>query len=92
MQSTATDLKDGASILFMSTNWENPGAMTWLAAPFYTFASGAMTYECTYNNTGANMAHVIHSGASLDTDEVCMGIGYFFPSTGPKFCLDTMTF
>ena len=92
MQSTATDLKDGASILFMSTNWENPGAMTWLAAPFYTFASGSMTYECTYNNTGANMGHVIHSGSSFDTDEVCMGIGYFFPSTGPKFCLDSMTF
>jgi hypothetical protein len=92
MQSTATDLKDGASVLFTSTNWENPGAMTWLAAPFYTFASGAMTYECTYNNTGANMGSVIHSGASFQTDEVCMGIGYFFPSTGPKFCLDSTPF
>ncbi len=92
MQSVATDLKDGASMLFMSTNWENPGAMTWLAAPFYTFASGAMTYECTYNNTGANMARAIHSGSSLETDEVCMGIGYFFPSTGPKFCLDSTPF
>ena len=92
MQSTSTDLKDGAALLYMSTDWENPGAMTWLAAPFYAFASGAMTYECTYNNTGANMARVIHSGASLETDEVCMGVGYFFPSTGPKFCLDSMTF
>ena len=59
---------------------------------FYTFASGAMTYECTYNNTGANMGRVIRSGSSLETDEICMGVGYFFPSTGPKFCLDSMTF
>jgi hypothetical protein len=88
MQSTATDLKDGVSMLLMSTNWEHPAAMTWLAAPFYTFASGAMTYECTYNNTGANTGNVIHSGSSFQTDEVCMGVGYFFPSTGPKFCLD----
>lgn len=89
MQSIATDLKDGASMLFMGTNWENPGAMTWLAAPFYTFTSGAMTYECTYNNAGPNMASAIHSGTSFLTDEACMGVGYFFPSTGPKFCLDT---
>jgi hypothetical protein len=89
MQSTATDIKDGASMLFMSTNWENPGAMTWPAAPFYTFTSGAMTYECTYNNTGANLGNTIHSGPSFQTDEVCMGVGYFFPSTGPKFCVDS---
>jgi len=47
MQSTATDLKDGSSVLFMGTNWENPGAQTSLVAPFYAFTSGAMTYECT---------------------------------------------
>ncbi|HEY7372410.1 MAG TPA: hypothetical protein VIF57_09655 [Polyangia bacterium] len=89
MQSTATDLKDGSSVLFMSTNWENPGAMTWPSAPFYTFTSGALTYECTYDNTGANMSRTIHAGPSLQTDEACMGIAYFFPSTGPKFCVDS---
>jgi len=35
------------------------------------------------------MGNTIHSGPSLQTDEVCMGIGYFFPSTGPKFCVDS---
>jgi hypothetical protein len=88
MQSTATDLKDGTSVLFMGTNWENPGAMTWSAAPFYQFTAAAMTYECTYSNTGSNVNSTIHSGPSYDTNEVCMGIGYFFPSTGPKFCVD----
>jgi len=89
MQSTATDIKDGSLVLFMGTNWENPGAMTWSATPFYTFTSGAMTYGCTYNNTGSNSDSTIRSGSSFQTDEVCMGIGYFFPSTGPKFCLDS---
>ena len=90
MQSTSTDIKDGSSVVFMGTDWENPGAMTWPSAPFYTFTSGALTYECTYNNsTGPNMTRTIHSGPSLQTDEICMAIGYFFPSTGPKFCLDS---
>jgi hypothetical protein len=89
MQATATDLKDGSSVSFTSTNWEDPGAMTWPSAPFYSFTSGAMTYECTYSNTGSNANRTIHSGSSLQTDEICMGIGYFFPSTGPKFCLDS---
>ena len=78
-----------ASPVFMSTNWEDPGAMTWSAAPFYTFTSGTMTYECTYNNTGSNMNATIHSGPSYQTDEICMGIGYYFPSTGPRFCFDS---
>lgn len=88
MQSTATYLKDGSAVVFASTNWEIPGALTWLSTPFLAFTSGAMTYECTYNNTGANQNATVRSGASFQTDEVCMGIGYFFPSTGPKFCFD----
>jgi hypothetical protein len=91
MQSTATDLKDGSSVLFTSTNWEAPGAITWLSAPFYSFTSGAMTYACTYNNTGPNSNRTIKTGSSLQTDEVCIGIAYFFPSTGPKFCLDNVS-
>jgi hypothetical protein len=89
MQSTATDLKDGTNVLFMGTNWENPGAMTWSATPFYQFTAAGMTYECTYSNTGANVNSTIHSGSSYQTDEVCMGIAYFFPSTGPRFCVDS---
>jgi hypothetical protein len=88
MQSTATDLKDGSTVLLTSTNWESPAAMTWLAMPFYAFTSGALTYECTYDNTGPNASSTVHSGPSMQTNEVCMAIGYFFPSTGPKFCLD----
>ena len=85
-QSVKTELMDGTSSVFLSEGpdaWEHPGAKSWGATPFYTFASGKLTYSCTYNNPTSN---VIVDGQSAATNEMCMGTGYVFPATTAKFC------
>lgn len=85
-----TAVKDGGTEMFASTDWEHPGAATFMTpSEFYTFSTNRITYECTYNNPTGN---VIRSGDSADTDEMCMASGYFFPATGPRFCLNTNLF
>ena len=70
---------------FASSDWEHPGAKTWMSTPFYSFASGKLTYECTYNNT---TNRTILTGDSAQTDEMCMAVGYFFPADNAKWCFD----
>ena len=85
-QSVKTELLDGTSSIFLSQGpdaWEHPGAKSWDAMPFYTFASGKMTYTCTYTN---NTGRTISDGPSAQTDEMCMGTGYMFPADKAKFC------
>ena len=84
-QSVATDVKDGTSAVFQSTDWEHPGSQNWMAKPFYTFTATSLTWECTYDNTGDNANNTVVAGPSATTNEMCMATGYFFPSTGPKF-------
>jgi len=83
---TRTEVKDGASMVFESTNWEHPGTATWTTDPFYTFASGRITYRCDYNNTSGA---AVRTGNSAKTDEMCMAVGYYFPATAPKFCINS---
>lgn len=89
-----TTVKDGmpasTAVTFTSTDWEHPGAKTWMASPFYTFASGKLTYECTYDNTGSNAASTVVSGPSAETNEMCMATGYYFPATKPLICLNSL--
>jgi hypothetical protein len=82
-QAVHTAVKDGATPVFESTDWENPGATTFAGPSFYSFASGELTYECTYDNLGTN---TIQSGDNAANDEQCMAVGYFFPATQPVFC------
>lgn len=89
-QAVKTTVKDGAAVAFTSTDWEHPGAETWMTAPFYTFATGELTYECTYNNTGSNEGRTVTAGSSAETDEMCMAVGYFFPATKPLICLNDL--
>ena len=88
-QSTATSISDGSTQLFSSTDWDHPGAMTWNTAPFYTFTSPKMSWECTYDNTtpppAGNSNITVVQGQSASTNEMCMATGYYFPATGPKF-------
>ncbi|HWU89868.1 MAG TPA: hypothetical protein VN253_21550 [Kofleriaceae bacterium] len=87
-QATHTAVKDGPAMVFESINWERPGAASWTdATPFYTFASGKLTYECTWNNP---TTHPIKTGDSAQTDEMCMASGYFFPATQPAFCYNNV--
>jgi len=82
---TKAAIKDSGSTVFEATDWENPGAASYPAAPFLEFASGTLTNECTYNNPTASP---ISDGDSADTDETCEAIGYFFPAAVARFCFN----
>ncbi len=81
-----TEVRDGASMVFQSTDWEHPGSMDWSTEPFYSFTSGKIDYRCDYSNPEAR---TVRTGNSAETDEMCMAVGYFFPATGPKMCLNS---
>jgi hypothetical protein len=87
-QGVHTFVKDGDTTLFDSTHWADPGATHWDTPPFYTFASGNLTYQCEYSNPNN---YSIAVGDNAATDELCMAIGYYFPSlTGAgHFCLNS---
>ena len=85
-QAVDTEVSDGSSMVFDSTDWEHPGSQNWMSTPFYTF-TGKLNWQCTYDNTGDNKANTIVQGQSAQTNEMCMATGYFFPATGPKFCV-----
>jgi hypothetical protein len=89
-QSKHTAIKSGGAELFASNDWEVPGTLERTSAPYVTMPS--VTYECTYDNTGSNATHTIHTGPSAATDEMCMAVGYFFPASQPRFCVDNQTF
>jgi hypothetical protein len=86
-QAVHTEVRDGmptsTNVVFASDEWEHPGAKAWMTSPFYTFASGKLTYECTYNNP---TNRTITTGDSAQTDEMCMATGYYFPATKATIC------
>ena len=84
-QAIKTEVLDGTDQVFMSTDWEHPVATTWMTTPFYSFASGKVTYRCTYNNPSNR---IITDGDSAATDEMCMASGYYFPATKSLICYD----
>ena len=87
-QATKMTVKDGATEMFSSTDWEHPGAALFMTPPeFYTFQTDRITYECTYDNP---TNRTITSGDSAATDEMCMAVGYMFPATRPQLCVNNM--
>ena len=82
--SVKTQIDDASTMVFQATDWEHPGAKSWMTTPFYTFASGKLTYTCWYDNMSGG---TIVDGPSAQTNEMCMATGYFFPATSAKFCL-----
>lgn len=85
-QAVATEVKDGDTMLFQSTDWEHPGRALWDSTPFYTSQSGKISWTCTYNNTGTNKDNTVVQGQSAATNEMCMAVGYYFPATGTQIC------
>jgi hypothetical protein len=85
-QSVENQVMDGAAMVQTSTDSSDPTVTLWPTSPFYTFASGALSYTCNYLNLTSNE---IVSGPSALTNEMCMAIGYFFPATGSKVCFDS---
>ena len=89
-QAIHTEVRDGATgtnVVFASNDWEHPGAKAWMTAPFYTFSTGKLTYECQYNNPTSN---TIKTGDSAATDEMCMATGYIFPATKSTICYNNI--
>ena len=83
---TLATVKDGVGPLVQSSDWEHPAIQLFPPPAAYTFSASGMTYECVYNNPGPT---TITSGNDPQTDENCVGIGYFFPATRPLLCLDS---
>lgn len=86
-RATLTEVRDGDSLVFSSDDWEHPGTTDWAAPPHYSF-SEKLSYRCEYQN---DLAQTVTTGDSADTDEMCMAIGYFFPSEKPVFCINSLT-
>jgi hypothetical protein len=78
-------IKDAASPVFESTDRSDPGVVAFAAPGFPSFSTDQVTYECTYDNNSNN---TIISGENFATDEMCVAVGFFFPATNPRFCLD----
>ncbi|HEY0477356.1 MAG TPA: hypothetical protein VGD37_07515 [Kofleriaceae bacterium] len=89
-QGVHTLVRDGATTLFDSRSWRTPGATTWKAPDFHSFASGQLTYQCEYSNPNN---HSITNGNNAATDEICMAIGYYVPAASGTghFCLNSAT-
>lgn len=85
-QGVHTFVKDGATTIFESTNWEHPGTTT--SPPFYSFQSNKLTYQCEYSNGNA---YTIVTGDDVTMQEMCMAVGYFFPAPDGygHFCVDS---
>ena len=82
---TQSKISNNGSDVVVSNDWQHPAVATFVTPNFVTFASG-LTYHCDYFNSSN---FTLHSGDSEVSDEVCMGIGYFFPAdTGPKLCIN----
>jgi hypothetical protein len=89
-QAKLTLVRDGNdSPLFLSADFRNPGAARWDAPDFYTFASGSFGHACTYDNP---FNRIIRNGSSQQTEEQCIGVGWFFPATRPRLCWDGYAF
>lgn len=88
--STLTVIRDGNEApLFSSTDSSNPGAATWDHPSFRTFTSGNFRHGCRWDNPHS---FTLRSGASWQSDEQCIGVGYFFPATRPRLCWDGFAF
>lgn len=91
-QAVHTYVRDGNMMVFESDDWEHPGSRHWEVAPFFSFASGTLNYQCDYLNEYGTPDPVTE-GPSAATDEMCMAIGYYFDpdrlTVPSRFCLNS---
>jgi hypothetical protein len=79
-RATSATLRNGATTLLTTSNWEAPTIATYVAPSFYQFGAGEkLTYECSFAN---DLAITVHTGDSYESDENCIGVGYYFPGDG----------
>jgi hypothetical protein len=82
-QSVHTYIRDNVDVVFESTDFAHPGSRRFDAAPFFTFASGQLTYQCDYVNPNN---YTIQTGDNVAADEMCDAVTFYFPSPKPRFC------
>jgi len=83
---TDTPTAGAATTLFQGTDWKKPNDVSMIPATFYSFA-GKLTFSCQYANTEGR---TINTGDNAATDEMCLAVGFYFPSPGGQggFCLN----
>jgi hypothetical protein len=81
-QTKQVHVRDAGTMVLETDDWEHPTQQRWNAPSFYEFGSGQITWDCVYDNTGANADNTITSGQSAKTNEMCMTGGYYFPIIG----------
>lgn len=59
-------------------------AVTRFEKPFLDLAGDEIFYSCAYDNPTNGMVRV---GDSAVDEEMCMAVGYYYPSTQLTFCL-----
>jgi hypothetical protein len=70
--------------LVRSTDWEVPQEKKYLTDPYLTFMPGEkFHYTCQYMN---DLPQVVTAGPSAATNEMCMAITYYFPSSATGSC------
>ena len=75
----------GPTTIVSSANFAMPAIAQFPAPAFYQFgATDKLTYSCDYMNTTFN---TITAGDDYQTNENCVGIGYFFPAVQPQICI-----
>jgi len=81
-----TFIKDGSTKVFDNVDWQNPEQTTWDAVPFFSFASGKLTYQCEYANPSSSR---VQAGDTAN-DEMCVAVGFYFPAdTAGHVCLNS---
>jgi len=87
-QGVHTFITDGATLVYDNLSWDHPVPKTWSAVPFHSFTSGKLTYQCEYVNPNG---YSIQTGDSAATAEMCLAVGYYFPSAGGdgRLCINS---
>jgi hypothetical protein len=83
---TLAEVRNGASPLVSTTDWESPAVAVFGPPSFYEFGVGdELTYDCDYFNP---LGQPVISGDSYVTDEYCSAFAYFFPASEPRNCVN----
>lgn len=82
---TSVSVRDNGPTVYASSNIDLLDTDRF-GLPFLTFATGKLTYQCDYSNP-TNQTIQAGDGPAA---EQCMAIAWFTPSTGPKFCVNSL--
>jgi hypothetical protein len=84
---TSAEVLDGTAQVLETLDWEH-ATVNRYADPYLQFASGKLTYRCSYHNT---TDQPLTTGESALTNEMCMAVGLFFPASRDHYCLNSFT-